>query len=90
MKKQSFKFNVIFTPQEEGGYTAEVPDLPGCISEGDTLEEAKENIEEAISLYLESLEERGVPLPIRNNEKSVTMQITVQTLAEPHAKTSNH
>ena len=39
---------------EEGGYTVTVPSLPGCISEGDTKEEAIENIKEAIELYLES------------------------------------
>ena len=39
---------------EEGGYTVTVPSLPGCISEGDTKEEAIKNIKEAIELYLES------------------------------------
>jgi len=41
-------------PQEEGGFTAYVPSLPGCISEGDTKEEAIKNIKEAIELYLEA------------------------------------
>ena len=43
---------VILEPSEEGGFTAIVPSLPGCISEGDTREEALENIREAIGLYL--------------------------------------
>ena len=47
------KIRVILEPQEEGGYTVYVPSLPGCISEGDTIEEALKNIKEAISLYLE-------------------------------------
>ncbi|MGB4622568.1 MAG: type II toxin-antitoxin system HicB family antitoxin, partial [Candidatus Methanoculleus thermohydrogenotrophicum] len=42
---------------EEGGYTVYVPSLPGCISEGDTREEALENIREAIDLYLEAVED---------------------------------
>ncbi len=42
---------------EEGGYTVTVPSLPGCISEGNTKEEAIKNIKEAIELYLESDEE---------------------------------
>ena len=46
-------FKVMFEPSDEGGYTAYVPALPGCISEGDTLEEARHNIREAIELYLE-------------------------------------
>ena len=45
---------VVLEPQEEGGFTVYVPSLPGCISEGDTREEAIENIKEAIELYLES------------------------------------
>jgi predicted RNase H-like HicB family nuclease len=44
---------VVLEPSEEGGYTVFVPALPGCISEGDTKEEALRNIREAIELYLE-------------------------------------
>lgn len=47
------KLKVVLEPSEEGGYTASVPALPGCISEGDTMEEAVANIREAIELYLE-------------------------------------
>ncbi|AFK22077.1 type II toxin-antitoxin system HicB family antitoxin [Pyrococcus sp. ST04] len=52
------KFKVILEPQPEGGYVAYVPALPGCVSQGETEEEALENIKEAIELYLEVLEER--------------------------------
>ena len=51
------KLKVILEPSEEGGYTAIVPVLPGCISEGDTKEEALANIREAIELYLEPVED---------------------------------
>ena len=44
---------VIFESSDDGGYTVYVPSLPGCISEGDTIEEAMANIREAIELYLE-------------------------------------
>ncbi|MBI5344702.1 MAG: type II toxin-antitoxin system HicB family antitoxin [Deltaproteobacteria bacterium] len=47
------KLKVVFEPSDEGGYTVYVPALPGCISEGDTYEEAMTNIKEAIELYLE-------------------------------------
>lgn len=79
MKKHNgqYQFEVIFTPQEEGGFTVEVPDLPGCISEGDTLEEAEKNIKEAIELYLGTLEERGIPLPEREPLRVLKMNITV-------------
>ncbi len=50
-------FKVVLEPSEEGGYTVYVPALPGCISEGDTLEEALQNIREAIELYLEPASE---------------------------------
>jgi len=48
---------IILEPSDEGGYTAIVPSLPGCISEGDTKEEAIKNIKEAIELYLEPVED---------------------------------
>jgi predicted RNase H-like HicB family nuclease len=48
---------VVLEPSDEGGYTAIVPALPGCISEGDTKEDAIRNIREAIELYLEPVED---------------------------------
>jgi predicted RNase H-like HicB family nuclease len=51
------KVRVILVPAEEGGYTVYIPALPGCISEGDTREEALENIKEALALYLEPVED---------------------------------
>ncbi|MCK5833858.1 type II toxin-antitoxin system HicB family antitoxin [bacterium] len=51
------KLKVILEPSEDGGYTVYVPSLPGCISEGDTVKEALANIEEAIELYLEPVED---------------------------------
>ena len=51
------KLKIIFEPSEEGGYTVYVPSLPGCISEGNTKEEALSNIREAIELYLEPVED---------------------------------
>ena len=51
------KLRVVLEPSEEGGYTVYVPSLPGCIGEGDTREEALENIREAIGLYLEAVED---------------------------------
>jgi predicted RNase H-like HicB family nuclease len=51
------KFQVVLEPSDEGGYTVYVPALPGCISEGDTVDEAMRNIREAIELYLEPVED---------------------------------
>ncbi len=50
-------------PSEDGGYTVIAPTLPGCISEGDTKEEAIENIKEAIELYMEPVEDDILILP---------------------------
>jgi len=55
----AMKVKVVLEPQEEGGYTVYVPSLPGCISEGDTYEEALRNIKEALELYLEPDIEKG-------------------------------
>jgi predicted RNase H-like HicB family nuclease len=51
------KIKVVLEPSEEGGFTVFVPSLPGCISEGETREEALVNIKEAIALYLETVED---------------------------------
>ena len=51
------KVRVILEPSDEGGYTVSVPALPGCISEGNSREEAISNIQEAITLYLETVED---------------------------------
>ncbi len=54
------KLKVVLEPCDEGGYTAIVPSLPGCVSEGNIWEEALSNIREAITLYLEPDEEGQV------------------------------
>ncbi len=51
------KFNIVLEKSEDGGYTITVPSLPGCISEGESKEDALENIQEAIELYLEPVED---------------------------------
>jgi len=55
------KVNVVLEPSDEGGFTVHVPALPGCISEGDTEQEALANIREAIELYLEDTEAERMP-----------------------------
>ena len=51
------RFKVVLEPSDEGGYTVHAPSLPGCISQGETVEEALKNIREAIELYLEPVED---------------------------------
>jgi len=50
------KLKIVLEPSEEGGYTAYVPILPGCISEGDSADEAMTNIREAVEFYLEPVD----------------------------------
>jgi predicted RNase H-like HicB family nuclease len=52
---KSFSYAVFYERASEGGYVALVPALPGCHTQGETLEEAESNVKEAIALYLESL-----------------------------------
>lgn len=74
-EKAIASYTVHFLPAEEGGYTAEVPALEGCVSEGETFEEAERNIREAISLYLESLRARGLPIP--GDRETVLKRVTI-------------
>ena len=56
-------YKCVFEPQEDGGFTVTVPSLPGCISEGDTYEEAVANIREAIAGWIEVSRESGDDVP---------------------------
>jgi len=57
------KLRVVLEPSDEGGFTAIVPALPGCISEGDTREAALANVQEAIQLYLEPIDDDAAVSP---------------------------
>ncbi len=57
------KYRIIIEPDEDGIFVAEVPSLPGCISQGKTRQEAIVNVKEAISGYLESLQKHNEPVP---------------------------
>ena len=66
------RLTVVLEPSDEGGFTVYVPGLPGCISEGENEEEALANIQEAIQVYLEPVEDDLIL-----NEKAVLQQIEV-------------
>lgn len=53
MKQKMLQYDAVFEKEADGGYSVWIPDLPGCVSQGDALEEAMVNIKEAIELYLE-------------------------------------
>jgi antitoxin HicB len=63
MKKSRGHFNIVLRPEPEGGFTAIVPVLPGCVTYGRTLSEAKSMAKDAISGYIESLKKHNEPVP---------------------------
>ncbi len=73
----SFVFQIMFRPEPEGGYTVIVPSLPGCVTFGETLEEAKEMAQEAIQLYVETLRERQEDIVDDSQTFESRLQVTV-------------
>ena len=67
----SYQFTVVIEPDDQG-YHAFVPALPGCHSFGDTLDEARANIFEAMQLHVESMEADGEPIPIEQEPLFIT------------------
>jgi predicted RNase H-like HicB family nuclease len=67
----SLKFNVTLDRDEDGVWVVECPAIPGCVSQGQTREEAIENIEDAIRLCLEVRAERGLPLTMETRQVEV-------------------
>lgn len=57
LRSSGMKLQILLEPSDEGGFTASVPSLPGCVSEGETRDEAIRNIKEAIELYLEPVDD---------------------------------
>ena len=68
---------VLLSKEPEGGYTVIVPTLPGCVTYGETNDEAVENVKEAIGLYIESLRSHGEIIPSEEN----TFEYSVSVLA---------
>ncbi len=72
-------YKVMLRPEPEGGFTVIVPSLPGCITYGSTLAEAKEMAKEAIELYLESLAEHNEELP--NDNETIEYNQMIESYA---------
>ena len=79
MATHEYAFTVLFEPAEEGGYSVTVPALPGLVTEGDTLEEARTMAQDAIRCYLESLQKDGEPIPadVEIREEPVKERVSV-------------
>ena len=76
LRMKTYFYKTIIEPAEEGGYTAYVPKLPGCVSEGETYEEALANIREALTLYLEVAKERNQPI-VEDDTHIAEMAVTL-------------
>ena len=63
MGASEYSYTVLFEPAEEGGYVVTCPALPGVVTQGETIEEARAMAEDAIRGYLESLLKDGLPIP---------------------------
>jgi antitoxin HicB len=63
MSKSRYHYNIMLRPEPEGGFTASVPALPGCVTYGRTLAEARAMAKDAISGYIESLKKHKEPIP---------------------------
>jgi antitoxin HicB len=68
-----YHYTVVFEPAEEGGYVVTVPALPGLITEGNTLEEARAMVKDAIRGYLESLMKHGEEIPLEPRPATVEL-----------------
>ena len=80
-RKTHFRINIFLRPEPEGGFTAIVPALPGCVTYGRTLDEAKKMAKDAIGGYIESLRKHKEPIPTDN-------EILVASLALEYARAS--
>ena len=72
ISQKILKYTAIFEPAEEGGYVVSVPALPGCMTEGDTFEEAVEMIKDAMGGYLAVLKKEGQEIPEEIEDVVVT------------------
>ena len=68
------RYTVVLEREDDGGYVVSVPALPGCVSQGDTRDEALKNIREAIELYVEDCREAGDPVPTEEGREFVEVE----------------
>ena len=68
------RYTVVLEREEDGGYVVSVPALPGCVSQGDTRNEALDNIREAIELYVEDCRAAGDPIPTEAGREFVEVE----------------
>lgn len=85
MKDKTLNYTVLFQKEPEGGYTVTVPMLPGCVSYGKDLPEARKMAEEAISLYIESLKAHKEEVPTEEDVFYTQLNINSSTIKSSYA-----
>jgi len=77
MKSDEYEYTIFLREAEEGGFIAEVPALPGCITQGETLEETIAHVKDAIDLYIQTLIDRKRPVPKEKSNVIVRIKGTI-------------
>ena len=72
---RTLRYKIHIRPETDGTYTVIVPSLPGCLTFGNTIEEAIEMAKEAIEVYIESLVARGKKIPVEEDEIEATVTV---------------
>jgi len=72
---RNLNYRIFLRKEPEGGYTVLVPSLPGCVTYGDTIDEAVEKAKEAIELYIETMREHGEEIPVEDNVFETTVAV---------------
>ncbi len=80
MGTKEYSYTILFEPAEEGGYVVTCPALPGLVTEGDTLKEARTMARDAIRAYLESLRKDRLPIP---PDKKIKLRPVKETIRVP-------
>lgn len=75
---EGMKYTVLIRAGNESGYVATVPVLPGCVSQGRTRRQALRNVKEAIEVYIETLVEDGLPVPVQTDAELVDVQVSAR------------
>ncbi len=76
---KSLTYQILLKEKPEGGYTVIIPSLPGCVTYGDSIEEAIEMAKEAIELYIEILKEHGEEIPTEKEMLKYTLKVEAYT-----------
>ncbi len=92
MQKPEFylkvNYPVTFYPDEEGGYVAEIKEIPGCITQGETMDETFSNIEEARHLWIKTAYEYGDEIPLPSTETGYSSKLLVRMPRTLHQRLS--